>query len=175
MATINKYKLYSVENPELRQVTLNTGTPTECPNGDTLNTSAITEIEENVQTNFNHIFVDSAMALSDYKDIRYNEIDWKTEQLILAGFVFDSNTFSLSSNAQFNWNNLKVNEADFTWPVVVSTIDSNEYTLTQANLPAFWTAGKDVVKGFLDSGRDLKKQIYDAIDRAQVDAVIDNR
>lgn len=172
---MKKYKLYSLENPELEQVSLSVLAPSVCPNGDTLQPDAISVLQDLVLMNFEKYFVDPSVSLIDYKNLRYNEIDYKTKELILQGFLFDGNTFSLSSSAQFNWNNLKVNESDFTFPVIVSTIDSDEYTLTQANLLPFWTVGKDTVKGFLDSGRDLKKLIFDATDRAGVDAVIDNR
>lgn len=109
------------------------------------------------------------------KQERYDEIDYKTGTLIAPGFAYDSYTFSASLAAQSNWNVLKDEEPEFTWPVEVSTIDNNSYDLQQANLDGFWTAGRDAVKGNLDSGRALKKSIFDAIDEAGVDAVVDTR
>ena len=113
--------------------------------------------------------------LAAYKQNRYNEIDLKTGALIIAGFTYDSKTFSLSINAQTNWNTLKDQESEFTWPVDVTTIDNDTYSLVQANLGAFWTAGKDAVKGHLDSGRTLKKSVFDAADKVAIDAVVDTR
>lgn len=113
--------------------------------------------------------------LANLKARRYLEIDGRSMQLIAAGFTYDSQTFSLSIPAQITWSSLKENESDFTWPVEVSTLDSNTYSLAQANLTAFWTAGRDAVQGHLDSGRALKKSVFDAVDKAAVDAIVDNR
>lgn len=119
----------------------------------------------------NHI----AVPLDQYKKKRYNEIDKKTGGMIAAGFTYDSKQFSLSLNAQSNWNALKDDTSEFTWPAEISTIDEDTYDLDEANVGAFWNAGKDVLKGHLDSGRALKKSIKDATDKAGVDAVVDNR
>ena len=116
-----------------------------------------------------------AVNLSEYKQVKYEAIDLKTGSLIIVGFVYDSKTFSLSANAQSNWNVLKDEEPEFTWPVEISTIDNDTYSLTAANLDAFWNAGKDAIKDHLDSGRAYKKSVYDAVDKAAVDAVVDTR
>lgn len=113
--------------------------------------------------------------LDDYKKKKHLQIDLKTMGLIDAGFTYDSQTFSLSTNAQLNWVGLKSLESLMTWPVKVSTKDNGEYTLLQANLDAFVQAGKDVLQGHLDSGRALKVQVNSAVDKAGVDAVVDNR
>ena len=109
------------------------------------------------------------------KQSRYNQIDYKTRNLIASGFIYDGKTFSLSISAQINWNALQNQTIEFTWPVEISTIDNNKYSLIQANIKAFWVAGKDLVKGHLDSGRNLKVSIIAAIDEIAVDAIIDNR
>jgi len=115
------------------------------------------------------------ISLSLLKTRKIVAIDSNTRSLIAAGFTYDSQTFSLSTNAQANWNNLHNQESEFTWPLDVSTIDHDEYSLIQANLHAFWTAAKDALNGHLDSGRALKKSIFDAADEAAVDAVVDTR
>lgn len=114
-------------------------------------------------------------SLAENKIIRYQEIDQKTGELIASGFTYDSQIFSLSSNAQANWNALKNQKTSFTFPKNVTTINSNTYSLTEINVDALWDAGKLVVDGYLDSGRALKKSIFDAIDQAAVDLVIDTR
>ena len=113
--------------------------------------------------------------LPAYKQVRYDEIDLKTGALILAGFTYDSHIFSASANAQTNWNVLKDEELEFTWPVEISCLNNDVYSLTQAKLDPFWTAGKDFIKGHLDSGRTLKKSIFDVVTRVAGDAVVDNR
>lgn len=115
------------------------------------------------------------MDLPTLKSYRFGEIDYKTEILIGIGFVFDGETFSLSPNAQRNWDSIKTSKADYTFPLNVSTIDNNVYSLTNPNVQAFWVAARDALKNHLDSGRILKKAIFDAIDIPAVDAVIDNR
>jgi hypothetical protein len=121
---------------------------------------------------------DSVPYLNPLKAKRYGEIDLKTQALIAVGFTYDSNQFSLSLPAQHNWHGLLM-AADKTWvtfPFVISTIDNNEYTLpTVAACNQFVRDGFDVVKGHLESGRSLKKQVFDATTKAAVDAVVDNR
>jgi hypothetical protein len=116
-----------------------------------------------------------ASDLPAYKTIRYAEIDQKTDELIAQGFSYDSQTFSLSVAAQTNFNTLKNQESAFTWPVDITTKDENTYSLAQANLTAFWATGAGTVKTHLDSGRVLKKSIFDAADQAAVDTIVDSR
>jgi len=117
----------------------------------------------------------SGYTLDEYKAYRYNEIDTRTAILISAGFPYESNTFSLSVYAQINWTEIHTNQSAFTFPLDISTLDNNEYSLAEANVVAFWTAGKDTLKRHLDTGRILKKQIFDAADRAASEAIVDER
>ena len=66
-----------------------------------------------------------AISLVDSKQLRYNEIDEKTKSLINDGFIYDSETFSLSTPAQTNWNSFHSNESEFSWPLEISTKDNN--------------------------------------------------
>ncbi len=170
---MDKYRLWCVTDSTYERV-IASAVPTVCPtNGaHTIKTTSIAIIEHDVLVNDGSF---KELPLADYKQLRYNEIDGKTVSLIAAGFSFDSQAFSLSSSAQMNWSTLKDQEAEFTWPVEVSTKDNNAYSLTQANLTAFWTAGRDATKGHLDTGRALKKSVFDAADEAAVNAVVDNR
>ena len=113
--------------------------------------------------------------LANLKEFRYEEIDIKTATLISVGFTFDGETFSLSANAQRNWDSIKTSKADYSFPLDITAKDNNTYVLTNPNVQAFWVAARDAVKAPLDSGRILKKAIFDAIDIAAVNAVIDNR
>ncbi len=109
------------------------------------------------------------------KSSRYLQIDGKTDALIIQGFTYDSKVFSLSLSAQMNFNALKNESSEFTWPVEITTISNDTYSLTLANLNAFWRTGKVALKGDLDTGRALKKQIFDATTQAAVDAIVDTR
>lgn len=113
--------------------------------------------------------------LGDVKEMRYREIDMKTAGLISVGFAYDGANFSLSANAQKNWDSLKTSKNDYSFPLDISTIDNDVYSLTNSNVQSFWVAARDAVKTQLDSGRILKKAIFDATDIPAVDAVIDNR
>lgn len=116
-----------------------------------------------------------AAGLGALKIKRYAEIDANTSALIAVGFVFEGKTFSLSIPAQINWNTLKSNESDFSWPVEVTKLNNDSYSLLQNKLVSFWITGRDATVAHLDSGRALKKSIFDAADKAAVDAVVDTR
>lgn len=114
-------------------------------------------------------------VLSELKEFRYDQIDDKTDELITTGFIYDNETFSTSHHAQMNWNSLRNQTGEYTWPLNISTKDNNTYSLLQANVPAFWTELIDALADHVDSGRVLKKSIFIAADIAAVDAVVDNR
>ena len=116
------------------------------------------------------------VSLAVYKTNRYPAIDRRTRELIAVGFAYDGETFSLSSQAQSKWHGLYNASSDLTFPVKVTTVDNNEYSIPDGPTgKAMYLTGINTVKTHLDSGRTLKKSIYDAADKAAVDAVIDNR
>lgn len=117
-------------------------------------------------------------ALSDaaYKQYRYNEIDFKTASLVVsAGFTYDGQQFSTSIVAQKNWSDLKYSKSSFTFPKNISTKNYGTYAIAEANVDAFWDAGKDAIDPIIDAGRVLIQSITDAADRAAIEAIIDNR
>lgn len=114
-------------------------------------------------------------SLDDQKKERNRLIDRRTDELISLGFAFDGEQFSLSQNAQINWLALKTVENLLTWPVSVSTLQSNQYMLEEDDLDGFLGAGSGTAKAHLDSGRALKVQINDATTQEELDAVVDNR
>jgi len=171
--SIDKYQLKCTTD-STNEYVISDAPPTACPtNGaHTIDSVSISIIAKDVEINDGTA---KSLSLANYKELRYKEIDNKTGNLISAGFSYDSKTFSLSGNAQTNWNVLKDDESEFTWPVDVTMLNNDTYSLTSANLSAFWTAAKDAVKGHLDSGRSLKKSVFDAADEATIDAVTDTR
>ena len=170
---MNKYRLWCSTDSKWELVMAST-TPTVCPEdaGHTITASSIVVVEHDVLVNDGTA---KELALDDYKQFRFNEIDAKTSGLIVAGFTYDSKRFSLSIYAQTNWNVLKDETSEFSWPVEITTLDNDTYSLTEANITAFWTAGRDAVKTLLDSGRALKKSVFDAADESTIDAVSDGR
>jgi hypothetical protein len=171
---MNKYR-YMNGTTSAYEVVLSDVTPTQCLNGsDTFNAGSVVIVSEGIEVN-DGTPVHQDATIGAYKDLRYNEIDGKTGALISAGFTYDSKVFSLSIYAQTNWAEIHSNTAEFPDPIGVTCLNSDAYDLAHANVNAFWTAGKDVLKGHLDSGRSLKKSIFDASDRSSVDAIVDNR
>lgn len=170
---MDKYKLFCTTDNKWEEV-IASSEPTKCPTNQahSFDSDSISVINQNIQVNDG---TPKELTLDDYKLLRYNEIDGKTLLLISQGFSYDNEQFSLSLAAQNNWNTLKHSELDFIWPVDISTIENGEYTLQQINLEEFWTAGRDVAKGHLDSGRALKLQVKNSNNESEVDAVEDNR
>jgi hypothetical protein len=173
MAEVLKFKVWCETDSKWEYV-LATAEPTACPTngGHTLRVGSTILLESSAEVNDGTA---KELPLAEYKQLRYNEIDAKTQEVLQMGFTFDSETFSLSSKAQHNWARLQEHELEYTWPQDVTTIDHNKYSLTQANLSDFWDAAKSAIDTALSGGRDLKKQVYDAADEAAVDAVVDTR
>ena len=117
--------------------------------------------------------------LDELKESRYDEIDSKTLEIISAGFTFDGNLFSLSAQAQTNWTNIHSNKEVFneigSFPMEISTKDSNIYVLNYDDVLGFWSAGMVAVKTPYNIGGNLKKLIFDAATIEEVNLVIDNR
>ena len=119
--------------------------------------------------------------LAAYKDKRYDNIDARTAELIDAGFTFDDQLFSLTWQAQMNWNRLRVSVLTgvFTaldFPRDIPTLDDNEYTLAGISAAGdFFGAYANRLEERLRSGRDLKQQIREATTKAEIDAIVDTR
>jgi len=122
-----------------------------------------------------HQAVTESNQLQNNKDIKNVAIDKRTKELILEGFTFDSETFSLSEFAQLNWNDIKTSTTDYTFPLEIPTLNSYKYSLTQGNVNGFWDAKKTAIWGHLDSGRALNVSVVDATNQTELDAVVDSR
>jgi hypothetical protein len=86
-------------------------------------------------------------------------IDDETEKLILDGFTYDGNKFSLSLEARSEWLALRTLESEMTFPITLPTLDGSSYSLSQANLSGFLTAGLSTYRSHKQSGRLLKEQV----------------
>jgi len=118
---------------------------------------------------------DAVYALDEYKAMRRAAIDARTQAIIAAGFPFDGHQFSLSASAQMNWSALETFQALISWPVAVTTMDDQEYSLAIENKTVFCATGVAAVYAAYASGRALKLQVNAAADQAGVDAVVDTR
>ena len=116
-------------------------------------------------------------TLSGHKVAKNKEIDKRTGEIISMGFVYATKVYSLSNNAQLNLLGIDIKRNDGILPITFNTIDDlDEVTLTTATeIDGFFMTALGTKKAHLDSGTSLKLQVRNAIDKAGVDAVIDNR
>jgi len=114
-------------------------------------------------------------CLSIQKMDKIKLIDDKTVTLIDNGFVFDGETFSLSSKAQMNWLGLKSLQSLLTFPINITTMADTSYSLTEANLDLFVTTASGTVQYYLDSGRSIKSQVSAAATEADLLTIQDLR
>jgi len=117
----------------------------------------------------------SGESLDAYKELKNLAIDAKTVSLIYAGFTFDGQIFSMSDRAQTNWIAISANESLLSWPLDITTKDDSQYSLTQANAPAFYGSALMHKQTYLNSGRALKLQVNAEVNKAGVDSIEDNR
>jgi hypothetical protein len=173
---MNRYKIYC-ETDGWVEVIAST-TPTVCPidGTHTVNADSVTVVERDVQITDGDYVADS-VSLYDYKQLKFNEIDKRTEELIAQGFAYNSKTFSLSNNAQINLLGVDIKRNDGILPLTFHTVDDmdEETFTTPEDLDNFFMIALASKKAHLDSGSALKVSIRNAVDRAAVDAVIDNR
>lgn len=88
------------------------------------------------------------------------EIDENTRSEIAKGFQYDGQTFSLSSNAQLNWNRLfLMHQSGLYKPQNISTIDNKEYLLTVESIQAFYNAYFTVINTQLLNGLSAKQRL----------------
>lgn len=123
---------------------------------------------------FIEILDTGSMSLEELKKYRYAQIDNKTSELIAQGFVFDSHTFSMSTNAQINWSNFP-NLPDELFPLNVMDLNEDLYSLALADKLNFYLAALNYKNAQLQSGSALKAQIKAAVDVPSVNAITDNR
>ena len=118
-----------------------------------------------------------AVTLDEYKAIKNGAIDQRTGELIALGFTYATKQFSLSESAQINILALDNTRTELTYPVTYNTIDDTEtYDVVDAvDLHNMYLTALATKKAHLDSGTTLKDQVRLAVDKAGVDAVVDNR
>lgn len=178
---MDKYKLYN-ETKNIWECVIASAIPTILPDnpGDTLKPNSQVIILADVKTNSEGIAVDVNVSLADYKALKYKAIDDKTGELVLAGFEYPAssgNMFSLSQNAQINISALNQSRDDIAYPIIYNTLDDiNSYNVVDAtDMHNMYLTALATKKTSIDSGSALKSQVRAAVDRVEVDAVIDNR
>ena len=132
---------------------------------------------------------DGVTPLSELKEKRYVEIDSRTTELIGEGFTYSGKIFSMSRQAQSNMLCVRTVIADHRavgtlagfeaafFPLKFNTLDDKD----SISLPkvddflAFYDTAMGTVRAHLDGGTGLKTMIRAAVDKAEVDAVVDER
>lgn len=174
---MDKYRIYNETKGQFEEV-ISDQLPMVCPEnpGDIMRAGSQTIIEANVLYNDG---TTKQLTLSNYKALRFNEIDRRTVELIHLGYSFGGKQFPLSANAQTNILALQVTKDDpaLVYPIEYNTIDDLEsYSIPNAaTVHGMYLTALATKKASLDSGTALKDQIRAAVNEAEVNAVIDNR
>ena len=120
-----------------------------------------------------------ASNLDSYKDERASAIDARTDELISQGFEYATKVFSLSQNAQAQLMGINQvrNDEYVTYPIRWSTLDNKDaISISSADeVRVFYLTALATYRSYLDSGNTLKDSIRAAINKSEVDAVIDER
>jgi len=121
----------------------------------------------------------TSISLSDLKARRITEIEARTKDLVVEGtFIYpdpSGKTYHLAHAIEY----IGLKQAESTGKLTsanVSTEDGEKVNL--ANVTAiddFYTLALTAEKTILDGGIDLKDDIFQAVDEAAVNAIVDNR
>lgn len=108
------------------------------------------------------------------------DIDAKTDALILNGASFDGHLFSLTNEAQMNWNSLFTLMMAGTIPVTadyeISTLDDGTpYTLAPSAREGFFGTIFHTVANYIQGGRNLKVQVSAMSSADEIEAFVDPR
>ncbi len=114
------------------------------------------------------------MTINELKELRYSEIDDRSQELIFEGFNFQGLKFSMSLSAQINWSNL-FNIPDSHFPLSLMDKNENIYSLQLSERVDFYASAMNHKNSILQSGSVLKAQIKNSITVSQINSIIDNR
>lgn len=124
---------------------------------------------------------DWPFTLAEAKTLKIAAIDARTSELIMAGFPFDNNNFSMSEAAQRNWIGLlsAYNAGMISFPFTISTVDEETYQLVNSTALLQFMGTFMVYQvspsAPLGSGRILKAQVTACTTVAEVEAIVDPR
>lgn len=121
-----------------------------------------------------------AAELPSLKQLRYQDIDKRTDELISNGFEFPPGSglvFNLSQESQIRFHGCDYARDLLSYPIQWQTLDDNsQLSVTDATMMHnFFLSAFSALRSLIDSGTALKKQIADATTKAEVDAVVDTR
>lgn len=115
-------------------------------------------------------------AMCAVNTTKYQEIDEKTEELILSGFIFNGVEFSSSDRAQLRWLGLYALKEFVSYPHLISTKDDGVYSIgTLVELTNFTNTAFNHVASHIASGNLLKQQLKACTTKAEIESIVDNR
>lgn len=101
-----------------------------------------------------------AASIEEALEVKKNQIDKRTQELIFEGFSFAGLHWSLSINAQINWGNLpQLPQGAF--PLPIQDVNGNDYNLQYADRLNFYYAAVGAKNTHLQSGSVLKREVSD--------------
>lgn len=119
------------------------------------------------------------LNLEQYKDLRKQQINERTAELIANGYTWAGKQFPLTQNGQINLIGMTVANmmGILTFPIDLNTIDEEErHSIANGTeLYNIYGTALGTKKYYEDSGSQLKQAVVDAIDEAAVAAIVDNR
>lgn len=118
---------------------------------------------------------DVVERIRDHKTLRNSDVDDRTKELLAEGFRFDGHTFSMSLEAQTNWQWIAIYRPSLTFPLEISAADGTVYPLTGPNVAGFLAAYSTHLLGTLAAGHALRKQVNQAKTKVDLDKVRDSR
>jgi hypothetical protein len=172
---MNKYRLYN-ETQGIFEFVNSSEIPTESPSNASDTVRDVVIVSEVIDLNDGSANV---LSLEDLKEIRKQEIDTKTGELISVGYEYPASSgkfFSISANSQSNLHAMRADPASFIGIKWMTKDDSDFHTIVDANdALALYGAAFGMVSTHKMSGAELKIQVTAATTIAEVDAIIDNR
>lgn len=118
-------------------------------------------------------------SLEYYKNIKYRNIDNRTNELISRGFNYAGKMFSLSLPAQIRLLGINQvrNDPNLIYPIRWNTMHDNDYyeIANPEDFHLFYMKSLATYRAHVDAGTALKDQVREATSKAEVDAIIDNR
>ena len=103
-------------------------------------------------------YVDDFQSLEEAINFKKDQIDKRTQELIFEGFAFAGLNWSLSINAQINWNNIP-QLPEIVFPLAIQDMDGNNYNLEYSDRMNFYYTAVNIKNSHLQSGNILKTQV----------------
>ena len=102
-----------------------------------------------------------ANTIEEALEVKKDQIDSRTQELIFEGFNYPSNStnkWSLSINAQINWNNIP-QLPQIVFPLEIQDMEGNNYNLEYSDRMNFYYTAVNIKNSHLQSGNILKTQV----------------